>query len=115
MNGALEEGAVEHLFLIIPNLYADHHVTRVRQLLFALNGVEDVYASSAFKEVRVTFDPQKVAHAQLVAVLTDAGYAPGDPEVVERTPDHTADPAWDVLAQRAVTTHPADLAAAGKL
>lgn len=106
---------MERLFLIIPNLYADHHVTRVRNILFALNGVEDVYASSAFKEVTVQFDPAKISRDQLTDALTKAGYAPGDPEIVERTPDHTADPAWDILAQRAVTTHPADLQAAGKL
>jgi copper chaperone CopZ len=106
---------MERLFLIIPKLYADHHVTRVRNVLFALNGVQDVYASSAFKEVTVQFDPEKISRAQLTEALTQAGYAPGDPEVVERTPDHTADPAWDILAPRAVTTHPADLQAAGKL
>lgn len=106
---------MERLFLIIPRLYADHHVTRVRQVLFALNGVNDVYASSAFKELTVQFEPDKVSREQLVSALADAGYAPGDPEIVERTPDHTADPAWDVLAPRAVTTHPADLQAAGKL
>lgn len=106
---------MERLFLIIPKLYADHHVTRVRQILFALNGVHDVYASSAFKEVTVQFDPEKISREQLVSALTGAGYAPGDLEIVERTPDHTADPAWDILAPRIVTTHPADLQAAGKL
>ncbi|MCI0476303.1 MAG: heavy-metal-associated domain-containing protein [Anaerolineales bacterium] len=105
---------MERLFLIIPKLYADHHVTRVRQLLFGLNGVEDVYASAAFKEVAVLFDPEKISHAQLQDALINAGYVPGDPEVVERTPDHTSDPAWDVLAQRAVTTNPVDLQMSGE-
>ncbi len=106
---------MERLFILIPNLYADHHVTRVRNVLFALNGVEDVYASSAFKEVSIQFNPEKISGEQLINALTEAGYAPGDPEVVERTPDHTSDPAWDILAPRIVTTHPADLQAAGKL
>lgn len=105
---------MERLFLIIPKLYADHHVVRARQTLFALNGVADVYASSAFKEVVVQFDPAKISRAQLIDALTNTGYAPGEPEVIERTPDHTSDPAWDILAQRAVTTHPADLQMSGE-
>ncbi len=105
---------MERLFLIVPNLYADHHVTRVRRLLFSLNGVEDVYASAAFKQVAVQFDPEKISRAQLLDALTGAGYAPGNLESVERTPDHTADPAWDALAQRAVTTNPVDLQMSGE-
>lgn len=105
---------MERLFLIIPKLYADHHVTRVRQILFALDGVEEVNASSAFKEVTVWFDPAKISREQVIAVLTQAGYAPGEPEIIERTPDHLADPAWDVLAPRTVTTNPVDLQMSGE-
>jgi copper chaperone CopZ len=105
---------MQRLFMIIPNLYADHHVTRVRQLLFGLNGVDDVFASSAFKELHVTFDPAKVDEARIMAALAEAGYAPGAHESVERSPDHTSDPAWDTLAPRAVTTHPADLQMSGE-
>lgn len=105
---------MERLFLIVPNLYADHHVTRARQVLFALNGVDDVYASSAFREVHVRFDPDKVTREALISALGGAGYPPGEVEIIARTPDHTSDPAWDVLAQRSVTTHPADLEAAAR-
>jgi copper chaperone CopZ len=39
-----------------PALYADHHVTEVRRILLELEGVTDVYASSAFQTVEVTYD-----------------------------------------------------------
>ncbi len=105
---------MDELTLTIPNLYADHHVTRVRQLVLPLNGVEEVIASAAFKGVTVRFDPDKVTREQIVETLTGAGYAPGEPEVVERTPNATADPAWEVLAQRVVTTNPVDLQMSGE-
>lgn len=105
---------MENLFLVIPNLYADHHVMKVRQVLFGLNGVQDVYASSAFKEVAVKFEPDKTTREQIIAALAQAGYPEGEPEVVERTPDHTSDPAWDVLAPRQVTTNPVDLQMSGE-
>ena len=57
-----------------PALYGDHHVLEVRQLLLALPGVEDVYASSAFHVVDVTFDDEKVREAEISAKLGEAGY-----------------------------------------
>ncbi len=105
---------MDQITLSIPNLYADHHVTRVRQTLMPLSGVEDVVASAAFKEVTVEFDPDKLTREQIVDTLTGAGYAPGEPEVVERTPNATADPAWEQLAPRIVTTNPVDLQMSGE-
>ncbi len=104
---------MEKLTLTIPAMYADHHVTRVRQTLMQLNGVENVVASSAFKTVLVAFDG-KVTQDDIINALTRAGYAPGEIEVVERTPDHLADPAWDVLAPRVVTTSKVDLQMSGE-
>ena len=101
------------LSLTLPTMYADHHVTKVRQTLMQLNGVENVIASSAFKTVLVAFDGQ-LTQADIVTALTNAGYAPGELEYVERTPDHTSDPAWDVLAPRIVTTSKVDLQMSGE-
>jgi copper chaperone CopZ len=105
---------MSQLTLTIPHLYADHHVTMVRQTLLQLSGVEDVFASAAFKQVTIDFDPEKISHDPIIDALTNAGYAPGVPEVVERTPNATADPAWDVLTQRTVTTNPVDLQMSGE-
>jgi copper chaperone CopZ len=57
-----------------PALYGDHHVQEVRRLLLEMPGVEDVYASSAFHIVDVTYDPDKVQEADLVRKLDEAGY-----------------------------------------
>jgi copper chaperone CopZ len=57
-----------------PALYGDHHVLEVRNLLLGINGVEDVYASSAFHVVDVTFDTEKVKEADLVKMLGEKGY-----------------------------------------
>jgi copper chaperone CopZ len=55
-------------------MYGDHHVTEVRRLLLALPGVEDVYASSGFRAVEVSYDPAKLAEDAIRSALDDAGY-----------------------------------------
>jgi copper chaperone CopZ len=105
---------MDQLTLTIPRLYADHHVTQVRQTLLQLNGVEDTVASAAFKQVVVDFDPDKISRDAIVDALVHAGFAPGVPEVVERTPNATADPAWDILVQRSVSTNQVDLQMSGE-
>ena len=57
-----------------PALYGDHHVTEVRRLLFSVEGVTDVYASSAFRVVEVSFDETKVTHDVLMHKLEELGY-----------------------------------------
>lgn len=108
-----EEKTMNTLTFTLPAMYADHHVTKVRQTLMQLNGVENVIASSAFKTVLVSFD-SKVTQDDIVNALTRAGYAPGELEQIERAPDHTSDPAWDKLAPRIVTTSKVDLQMSGE-
>lgn len=57
-----------------PALYGDHHVLEVRRLLLEMPGVEDVYASSAFRIVEVTFDDAKVSEAEIGQKLGENGY-----------------------------------------
>ncbi len=57
-----------------PALYGDHHVTEVRRLLLELTGVSEVYASSAFRVIEVTYDPEKIQPPQIEARLQEAGY-----------------------------------------
>lgn len=57
-----------------PALYGDHHVSEVRRLLLENPGVEDVYASSSFQLVQVTFNPEKTSEAELEKILDEAGY-----------------------------------------
>jgi len=58
----------------VPAMYADHHVQEVRKLLLEISGVEDVYASSAFQAVEVTYDPKKIKVQEVKEKLEDEGY-----------------------------------------
>lgn len=57
-----------------PALYGDHHVSEVRRILFDLEGVTDVYASSAFQTIEVTYDESKINDLQIAVKLDEAGY-----------------------------------------
>lgn len=57
-----------------PALYGDHHVTEVRRILQGLTGVSDVYASSAFQAIEVTFDAEKISAEEITKQLDEAGY-----------------------------------------
>lgn len=66
-----------------PALYGDHHVSEVRRILLELTGVNDVYASSAFQTIEVTFDPAKIKAEKIEACLQEAGYLGEIPMLVE--------------------------------
>jgi len=57
-----------------PALYGDHHVSEVRRILMEMPGVEDVYASSAFQIIEVTYDPSKINDLEIAIKLDEAGY-----------------------------------------
>jgi copper chaperone CopZ len=57
-----------------PALFGDHHVLEVRRLLLAVPGVDEVYASSAFRVVDVTYDPTKTDEDAISKELSSAGY-----------------------------------------
>jgi copper chaperone CopZ len=57
-----------------PALYGDHHVVEVRRILLELPGVEDVFASSSFHSVEVTYNPEKLVEEQIESAIAEAGY-----------------------------------------
>jgi len=57
-----------------PSLYGDHHVAEVRRILFDLPGISDVYASSAFQIIEVTYDSEKINDLEIAVKLDEAGY-----------------------------------------
>jgi copper chaperone CopZ len=67
----------------LPTMYGDHHVVEVRRLLFELPGVEEVYASSGFQVVEVSYDETKLQPETIEASLTQAGYTGELPMPVE--------------------------------
>ncbi len=65
---------MEKLTLDVPAMYGDHHVIDVRTILLKLPGVTDVYASSAFHVVEVSYDPAQTDAKAITAQLDEAGY-----------------------------------------
>ena len=66
-----------------PALYGDHHVMEVRRILLEMPGVKEVYASSAFQIIEVSFDPKKVTGEKIEAKLQESGYLGVMPMLVE--------------------------------
>lgn len=60
--------------LELPAMYADHHVVEVRRILLDIPGVKDVYASSAFQVVEVSYDPAVVNDLEISIKLDESGY-----------------------------------------
>jgi copper chaperone CopZ len=102
---------MEELILSMPSMYGDHHVLKVREALAAVDGVEEVYASSAWKQVMITFDPKKVKAEAVENTLKEAGYPPneGGPPILVHPSSIKRDPQWELLGVRATQTNPADL------
>ncbi len=69
-----ENNPMEKLTFEVPAMYGDHHVLEVRRLLSALPGIADIYASSAFQVVEVTYDPQAIDADRIRVCLEEAGY-----------------------------------------
>lgn len=66
-----------------PALYGDHHVSEVQRILRELPGVEEVYASSAFQTIEVTFDESKINADRITTCLEEAGYLGEVPMLAE--------------------------------
>lgn len=75
---------MEVLSIELPAMYGDHHVIEVRRLLFELDGVAEVYASSGFRAAEVSFDPTKVSVEDIKSKLDQSGYI-GDLIIPEET------------------------------
>lgn len=65
---------MEKATLNVPGMYGDHHVLAVRDILGKMSGVENIFATSAFKQVVVTFDPAKARPADFESALAAEGY-----------------------------------------
>jgi copper chaperone CopZ len=107
---------MSRLVLDVPTLWADHHVLKVRDALLALEGVDDVYASAAWKRVLVNFDAGKTDQAAVEKVLADAGYPVGEGEVpvLVLPGKRQRDPQWKVLGARSTETNQVDLEMSGE-
>jgi copper chaperone CopZ len=107
---------MEKAVLEVPTLWADHHVLKVRDALTNLEGVEDVYASSAWKQVLVSYDSAKTDPATIEKALAGAGYPVGEGEmpVLALPGTRLRDPQWAVLGLRMTETNQIDLEMSGE-
>jgi copper chaperone CopZ len=105
---------MEKLQFNLPDMWADHHVLKVREVLGAMDGVQDVVASSAFRVVMLSYDPAVTGAGDIWAALEDAGYSvatDGAGVIAEGIPvaDGQRDPAWVRLGMRQTRTDERDL------
>jgi copper chaperone CopZ len=102
---------MEKVIIDAPSMYADHHVLAVRKLLTQLDGVGEVYASSAFKQVLVQYDPAVVTVEAIADALQKAGYTEEMPMPVQ---EKLAEESWKNGTFRMTKTYPADLTMSGE-
>ena len=95
-------------------MFADHHVLKARQTLFVIEGIDDVYASSAWQVVIVSYDPEVVQPEAIEQALAQAGYGPDKTTpVLAGSAEQYKDPSWEKLGARVTETNQSDLALSG--
>ncbi len=102
---------MEQLALIVPGLWADHHVIAVRGLFRDADGIEVTGASAMDATLRLEYDPAKTDPQRIAARLEQAGYTIGEAPAADAPP--TDKPAWLTAGVRVTVTDPADLTMSG--
>lgn len=102
---------MEELIFEMPSMYGDHHVLKVREALTEIDGIKEIYASSAWKQLMISYDPKLVNPAEIEKVLTEAGYPPNEDEApfLMHMTSTKRDPQWELHGVRVTQTNPADL------
>jgi len=89
---------MKKLVLTIPTLFGDHHTTAVKKALEGMEGIDDLYVSSAFYQILLSYDPKTIEPDMIRSALAEKGYSedtepilPADPlPVGESTSRHTS-------------------------
>ena len=102
---------MEELTLAVPGMWADHHVLAVRELLREDDAVTSTTASALEGVVRIEYDASRTDPRRITALLTEGGYACGEPAQAADPP--TDKPAWLTAGVRVTTTNAVDLAMSG--
>jgi copper chaperone CopZ len=100
------------LILELPTMFADHHVLKVRDALDGLKGIEEIYASSAWKKIMISYKKNSIKPDEIEAALEKAGYPTGKGEtpVLVEASKIKRDPKWEKLNSRATQSNQIDLA-----
>jgi len=107
---------MEEIVLDLPSMYADHHVLVVRNALDGIKGIEEIYASSAWRQLLVTFDPKVIDPSKIEETLEGAGYPVGEAKAtaIVTANDIKRDPHLESLGSRNTKTNFADLKMSGE-
>jgi len=65
---------MEKLVLTIPTLFGDHHTTAVKKTLAGIDGIDDLYVSSAFNQISLSYDPKIIKPDDIRSTLAEKGY-----------------------------------------
>ncbi len=105
---------MEKVTFNLPALWADHHVLAVREALSQVPGVQNVVASSLYKDVLVEYDPAAVTPEALENALVKAGYTPTAEPALPLYPPRTDDSSdWFRFQERITETDMRDLEMSG--
>jgi hypothetical protein len=102
---------MDQLALIVPGMWADHHVIAVRTLFHDAEDVRVTGASAMDATLRLEYDPAKTDPQKIAAQLEQAGYPTGDAPDADAPP--TDKPEWATAGVRVTVTDPADLTMSG--
>lgn len=102
---------MEQLALIVPGMWADHHVIAVRGLFREAEDIQVTGASAMDATLSLEYDPAKTDPQKIAAQLEQAGYTVGEAADAEAPP--TDKPAWNTAGVRVTATDLADLTMSG--
>jgi copper chaperone CopZ len=110
-----EYSVAQKVRFLVPDLWADHHVIKVRKVLVGAPGVVSVDASAAFKEIAVEYDSTATNPDQLAGMLAAAGYPPATGITPEdgKVVYGEFDAMWRERGSRAATTNELDIQMSG--
>ena len=103
---------MEQLALIVPGMWADHHVIAVRGLFREEEGVEVTGASAMDATLRLEYDPAKT-DPQRIAARLEAGRLRHRRAAPDADAPPTDKPAWLTAGVRVTATDPVDLTMSG--
>ena len=105
---------MEKVTFSIPAMSADRHVLAVREALGQADGVQEVIASSSYKDVLIKYDPDATSPEALAEALTSASYQVGAAPELSASPASTDDTSsWYQMQERKTETDRRDLAMSG--
>ena len=61
----------------IPVLFGDHHVLEIKKIFSEVEGVSDIYISSAYNFVKIEYDENVTNEEVFISFLKDSGYEDG--------------------------------------